>query len=93
MHLKETNILLTTHTLSSYIENNDQLNLIFNYTDSNQIAYILLSELNNIINIITPQRRIQKSFAPYIDKNLKSEIEHKNILYKNISKLKIKLTT
>ena len=61
--------LLTTHTLTNYIDNNNRLNEIFNLEDPDQIANILLSELNIIINCIAPAKKIQckSKYAPWID--------------------------
>ena len=89
---KRDKYLLTTHTLKSYIENNQNLNSIFNYEDPEIITNILTSELNLIINCIAPKKRIQltKKFAPYINKQLKAEITIKNSQYKKYIKTKDK---
>ena len=78
--------LLTTHTLTQYIDHNDRLNEIFSLDDPDQIANILLSELNLIINCIAPKKRIQvkTKFAPFIDKELRTAIDQKKIYTINL---------
>ena len=64
--------LLTTHLLNSYIDCNDILQTIFNYTCLNLIANILMTELNAIINIIAPSKIIQvrNDYTPYMTDDL-----------------------
>ena len=59
------------------------INTIFNYTEPNIIANILLFELDVIINSIAPKHRIQvrKNYSPYVNKKLKIEHNLKNQLY------------
>ena len=46
--------LLTEHTLKQYLTNNDILQTAYNYTDPDLIAEIIMTEYNNIIDIISP---------------------------------------
>ena len=61
---------LTIHALNQHLENNDVINSALNYTDPNLIADIMMSELNNIIEIIAPCKikQEQKNYTPYINK-------------------------
>ena len=63
------NKLLTKHTLNEYFTNNDTINTIFNHTDPNIIAEILVNEISLIIECISPSRKIQCSnnYAPWIN--------------------------
>ena len=58
--------LLTKDKLQSMISNNNILNSIFSETDPNIIANSLISELTNIIEILSPSKKVQckKKFAP-----------------------------
>lgn len=64
--------LLTEYTLNQYLSNNDILQTIYTYTDPDLIAEIMMSEYNNIIDIVSPHiiRQVQKNYTPYINKNL-----------------------
>ena len=61
---------LTSHALNQHLENNDVINSALNYTDPNLIAEIIMSEFNNIIEIIAPckSKQEQKNYTPYINK-------------------------
>ena len=74
--------LLTSHELGSYVDHNFELNTIFHSHDPNIIAETIIRELNLIVNIIAPKKRVQlrNNFAPYINKGLMGEIRLKNIL-------------
>ena len=62
--------LLTEYTLNQYLTNNDILQTAYNYTDPDLIAEIMMSEYNNIIDIISPRtiRQVCKNYTPYIKK-------------------------
>ena len=68
--------LLTSHELGNYVDHNFELNTIFHSHDPNVIAETIIRELNLIINIIAPKKRVQlrNNFAPYINKELMGEI-------------------
>ena len=53
--------LLTKHTLNEYFSHNDTLNTIFNYTDPEIVANVLINEITLIINCIAPPKKIQCS--------------------------------
>ena len=75
--------LLTDHLLNQYIENNDTLQTIFNYTCPNLIANIIISELNGIINIIAPSKIVQvrKNYILYMNEDLIQRQQTKTQLY------------
>ena len=50
--------LLTKHTLNQYFSNNEALNTIFNYTDTEIISILLINETSLIINCIAPAKKI-----------------------------------
>ena len=52
--------------LQNYLESNDNINEIFNHTDPNTIAKILVEELSIIVESIAPSKIIQynKKFVP-----------------------------
>merc|ERR1712240_317861 len=62
--------LLTEHNLNKYLNNNDIIQTVYNYTDPELIAEILMREYNNIIEIIAPRtkRQVKKNYTPYLDK-------------------------
>ena len=49
--------LLTKDILNEYFSHNDTLNTIFNYTDPELVANILINEITRIINCIAPLRK------------------------------------
>ena len=78
--------LLTTHLLNSYIDCNDILQTIFNYTCPNLIANILMTELNAIINIIAPSKIIQvrNNYTPYMT----DDLQQRQTIYNYLKLLK-----
>ena len=60
------------------------LNSIFNHTDPDIIAEILIRELSIIIECIAPSKLVQcdSKYAPWIDQNFKKESKLKNELHK-----------
>ena len=51
--------LLNTDILTQYCDMNDRIDTVFDYDMSNDIADILIDEINNIIQTIAPSRLIQ----------------------------------
>merc|ERR1712240_415666 len=47
--------LLTEHTLNQYLNNNNIIQTAYNYTDPDLIAEIIVTQYNNIIEIIAPR--------------------------------------
>merc|ERR1712240_219430 len=78
---------LTKHALNQHLEHNDILKSVFTYTDPNLIADVVMSEINNTIEIIAPctVKQEQKIYAPYIDTNLRNK---QRILQKLYNKAK-----
>merc|ERR1712240_894556 len=78
---------LTKHALNQYLEHNYIIKSAFTYTDPNLIADVVMSELNNIIEIIAPctVKQERKMYAPYIDTNLRNK---QRILQKLYNKAK-----
>merc|ERR1711954_168249 len=62
---------ITPDNLNSMIENNQKLTEIFSEKDPNQIANTFITEMNQIIDILAPTRRIQ------INKLNKNKISNK----------------
>ena len=59
------------HALNKHLKCNDIIQTAFTYTDPVLIADIIMSEFNNIIDIISPRtiRQVRKNYTPYINKN------------------------
>merc|ERR1712240_978051 len=78
---------LTKHALNQHLEHNQILKSVFTYTDPNLIADIIMSELNNTIEVIAPCtiKQEQKIYAPYIDTTLRNR---QRILQKLYNKAK-----
>ena len=72
---------LTSHSLNQHLQHNHVLNSAFTFTDPNLIADIIMSEYNNIIEIISPRtiRQIRRNYTPYLTKKL---IKKKQYLYR-----------
>ena len=66
--LKRNFHLLTKNELSKYIQSSSILQTIFQSQDPNYIANTITDEINNIINIIAPAKKVQvkKNFEPFI---------------------------
>merc|ERR1712240_255237 len=77
----------TKHALNQHLEHNDILKSVFTYTDPNLITDVVMSEINNTIEIIAPctVKQEQKIYAPYIDTNLRNK---QRILQKLYNKAK-----
>ena len=75
--------LLTKHTLNEYFSHNDTLNTIFNYTDPEIVANILIKEITLIINCIAPPKKIQftNNYAPWIDQEFINQSKIKDNLH------------
>ena len=80
---------LTEQNLLKYINANLNLSKIFRYTDPNLVAEILQIELNSIIEIIAPTKKIQvkKNFTPYLSPQTKENLKKsKHLLNQAIEK-------
>ena len=53
------NSKLTKDNLIHEVENNPNLQNLYNLTDPNQVANVLQNELNHIINRLAPKSRVQ----------------------------------
>merc|ERR1712115_534408 len=75
--------LLMEHTLNQYLTNNDILQTAYNYTDPDLIADIIMTEYNNIIDIISPRtiRQVLKNYTSYINKTLRQKQRHLHKLH------------
>ena len=78
--------LLTTNELTNYINNNDRLNDIFTMEDPDQIANLLLSEINLIINCIAPKKgyKLTKNLHLLLTRILNPQLTKKNYYIKNL---------
>ena len=76
--------LLTKNKLNHYFSQNEMLNSIFNHTDPDIIAEIIIRELSIIIECIAPSKLVQcdSKHAPWIDQNFKNESKFKDELHK-----------
>ena len=77
------NKLLTKHSLNQYFDHNHELNRIFNETDPDAIAEILINELSLIIETISPSKKIQcsNSFCPWLDDEYRIEASIRDNLH------------
>ena len=75
--------LLTKHNLNEYLANNEVISTVFNYTDPNSIAEILINELSLIIECIAPSKKVQCSnnYAPWISQDFINESKVKDYLH------------
>merc|ERR1711867_383680 len=75
--------LFTEHTLNQYLTNNDILQTAYNYADPDLISEIIMTEYNNIIDIISPRtiRQVLKNCTPYINKTLRQKQRQLHKLY------------
>ena len=64
--------LLNTDILTQYCDMNDRIDTVFDYDTSNDIADILIDEINNIIQTIAPSRLIQckNRYNKWYDKDI-----------------------
>ena len=67
--------MITEHALNQHLQHNDIIQTAFTYTDPDLIADIIMSEFNNIIDIIAPQtvKQVRKNYTPYISKTLREK--------------------
>ena len=75
-------ILLTKHTLNQYFDSNEVQNTVFNESDPNVIANILISELSIIIKSIEPSKIIQctNSYCLWVTDKFNIESNNKVML-------------
>merc|ERR1712115_572835 len=59
---------LTAHALNQHLQHNNVIHSAFSYTDPNLVADIIMSEYNNLIEIIAPStiKQVNKNYTPYI---------------------------
>ena len=69
--------LLSRERMLLFLDNSIELNKIFNYTDPEVIANIMQIELNAMINIIAPCKRIQikKNYQGYLTESTREKIK------------------
>merc|ERR1712240_504801 len=67
--------LLTEHTLNQYLSNNHILQTAYNYTDPDLITEMIMTEYNNIIEIIAPRtkRQVRKNYTPHLNKTTRQQ--------------------
>jgi len=72
--------LLNTDILTQYCDMNDRIDTVFDYDMSNDIANILIDEINNIIQTIAPNKLIQckNRYNKWYDKVIKIQVDNKD---------------
>ena len=66
--------------MTQYCDMNDRIDTVFDYDTSNDIADILIDEINNIIQTIAPSRLIQckNRYNKWYDKDIGLKADNKN---------------
>ena len=78
------NKLLTKNRLCDAFYSNEKLNTVFNHSNPNKIADILVTEVSNIIEWLSPSKLIQhkNSYAPWLNKQYFIEVAKKDKIHK-----------
>ena len=63
------------HALNQHLQHNKIIQSAFTFTDPDLVADIIMSEFNNIIDIIAPCtiKQVRKNYTPYISKVLRQK--------------------
>ena len=81
---------LTAHALNQHLQHNDIIHSAFSYTDPNLVADIIMSEYNNVIEIIAPCtiKQVHKNYTQYINKVLHQKQKNLKKLYNKAKRTK-----
>ena len=73
--------LLTRNKILGYLNNSKELESVFNHTDPNIVASIIQVELNSIIELIAPVKKVQykKNYKPYFNEEIINNLKQSHI--------------
>ena len=76
---------LTTNKLTQHIKNCPQLNAIFTTTNPNTIAHELILNINSIIELIAPLKKVhfKKDYIKYYDQQIRDDLKHQKLMLQN----------
>merc|ERR1712240_702147 len=82
--------LLNTDILTYYCDMNDKIDTVFDYDNSDDIADILIDEVNNIIQTIAPSKLIQckNRYSKWYNKDIQTQADIKDRAHDKAKKTK-----
>ena len=68
-----------------HIKNCPQLNALFTITNPNTIAHELILNINSIIELIAPLKKVhfKKDYIKYYDQQIRDDLKHQNLMLQN----------